>query len=243
MKLSRKIAGALSLLISAFLVVQYFANGLGPAVFGTETLRSAGGLFMIICMALGGVILLAAKSGSKAIMLAMALFWFGAAAAFFASDFYRPLAVWGGISMGIGILCVVFHGMEPFGAVKKVEYEDIDLFEVIPPPSPAADAAAAPVAMPAAPFEAPAGEASLNEVIPDTAAIATEVIEQPGVMPEDNAAPVETPEFAFTGGADSAVFHCVKCLHMLKPSKNRVYFATRDEALHAGRRPCKECKP
>ena len=64
-------------------------------------------------------------------------------------------------------------------------------------------------------------------------------------------APVDPPSKAadtvssgFVASANSQVFHKPDCKSVAKISeKNLVHYATRDEAIQAGKRPCHECNP
>lgn len=46
----------------------------------------------------------------------------------------------------------------------------------------------------------------------------------------------------YIGNSRSYVFHRQTCRH-LPAAKNRTYFNTRSEAVDAGYRPCRKCKP
>lgn len=50
---------------------------------------------------------------------------------------------------------------------------------------------------------------------------------------------------AYIGNVNSMIFHYENCRFGGNRIKevNRIYFSTRDEALSAGYRPCKVCKP
>lgn len=50
---------------------------------------------------------------------------------------------------------------------------------------------------------------------------------------------------AYIGNVNSMIFHYENCRFGGKRIKevNRIYFATRDEAISAGYRPCQVCKP
>jgi micrococcal nuclease len=52
----------------------------------------------------------------------------------------------------------------------------------------------------------------------------------------------EVSSATYIGNVKSKVFHLPTC-NTLPKEANRVYFATREEALAAGYRPCKRCKP
>jgi hypothetical protein len=47
---------------------------------------------------------------------------------------------------------------------------------------------------------------------------------------------------AYIGNVRSHVFHRQICRH-LPTAKNRTYFDTRSQAIDAGYRPCRKCKP
>ena len=48
----------------------------------------------------------------------------------------------------------------------------------------------------------------------------------------------------YVASRNSEVFHRADCKSALKISpKNLIHYATRDEAIRAGKRPCKECRP
>jgi competence protein ComEC len=49
-------------------------------------------------------------------------------------------------------------------------------------------------------------------------------------------------EGGYIGNRNSHIFHRPSC-HSLPAEKNRIYFKTREEAVAAGYRPCKRCKP
>jgi hypothetical protein len=51
-----------------------------------------------------------------------------------------------------------------------------------------------------------------------------------------------SPAPAYIGNVRSYVFHRQTC-HHLPATKNRTYFHTRKEAIDAGYRPCRKCKP
>lgn len=51
-------------------------------------------------------------------------------------------------------------------------------------------------------------------------------------------------EASYIGNCHSAIFHYEDCRFGSRTKEvNRVYFDTRDEAVDAGYRPCKVCKP
>lgn len=50
------------------------------------------------------------------------------------------------------------------------------------------------------------------------------------------------PTPAYIGNVRSYVFHRQTC-HHLPTAKNRTYFDTRAQAIDAGYRPCRKCKP
>ena len=50
------------------------------------------------------------------------------------------------------------------------------------------------------------------------------------------------PEYAFIANLRTALFHRTTCYSIPEPH-NRVYFATREEALSAGNNACRRCKP
>jgi hypothetical protein len=58
-------------------------------------------------------------------------------------------------------------------------------------------------------------------------------------------APAATPVAeGYVASRNSAVFHRPDCKSVAKISeKNLVRYATRDEAIRAGKKPCHECKP
>lgn len=53
---------------------------------------------------------------------------------------------------------------------------------------------------------------------------------------------VATPQFVASKESDAFHLSTCKMAQKIKPS-NAVYFNTRDEAIKAGHRPCKICKP
>ncbi len=50
------------------------------------------------------------------------------------------------------------------------------------------------------------------------------------------------PTPAYIGNVRSCVFHKQTCRY-LPTAKNRTYFNTRTQAIDAGYRPCRKCKP
>lgn len=48
----------------------------------------------------------------------------------------------------------------------------------------------------------------------------------------------------YIGNNNSGIFHYAGCRYVARMAENhKVYFDTRDEAISAGYRPCKVCKP
>jgi hypothetical protein len=54
----------------------------------------------------------------------------------------------------------------------------------------------------------------------------------------------ELAEYKYVASKNSKVFHRPDChwVRQIKP-KNLVYYSSRDEAINAGKKPCKQCKP
>jgi len=60
----------------------------------------------------------------------------------------------------------------------------------------------------------------------------------------DSSPPLAVAGEGFVASKNSAVFHRADCKSAAKiSSKNLVHYATRDEAIQAGKRPCAECGP
>ena len=54
----------------------------------------------------------------------------------------------------------------------------------------------------------------------------------------------DAPAAAFVASVNSEVFHVERCRHAARiKGENRVGYATRDEAVYEGLRPCKVCEP
>jgi len=51
-----------------------------------------------------------------------------------------------------------------------------------------------------------------------------------------------TTEYSFIGNRNSEIFHTLRC-RTLPAERNRVHFETRDQAIDAGHRPCRNCRP
>jgi methylphosphotriester-DNA--protein-cysteine methyltransferase len=52
------------------------------------------------------------------------------------------------------------------------------------------------------------------------------------------------PSEGYVASVNSEVFHKAGCKSAAQiPAENLVRFKTREEAIQAGKRPCKECKP
>lgn len=52
--------------------------------------------------------------------------------------------------------------------------------------------------------------------------------------------PIQTP--AYIGNVRTGIFHRKTCSY-LPHEKNRSYFESREEAIDAGYRPCRKCRP
>lgn len=66
----------------------------------------------------------------------------------------------------------------------------------------------------------------------------------PEQLPGETASPTKTDPYPYCGARDSKVFH--RCdadhVHLIKP-ENLVRWKSREEAVAAGRHPCKLCNP
>ena len=69
--------------------------------------------------------------------------------------------------------------------------------------------------------------------------------ETSGPLPAAKTSPTASPaEHPYVGSRNSTVFHRVDCPHARRiKAENRVHFETVEEALAAGRTPCKACRP
>ncbi len=55
---------------------------------------------------------------------------------------------------------------------------------------------------------------------------------------------VNATNAAYMGNSRVKVFHRLECkFHKKALRKNRIYFSSREEAINAGYRPCRTCKP
>ncbi len=66
----------------------------------------------------------------------------------------------------------------------------------------------------------------------------------PSAKPAAPAAPATPVAGGFVGNKSSKIFHKADCKAVAKMAdKNKVACASKDEAVKAGFKPCKECKP
>jgi Adenosine deaminase len=64
------------------------------------------------------------------------------------------------------------------------------------------------------------------------------------IVSQGSAVTIDLASSDYIGNSASGIFHYANCRYVSRMSENhKVYFDTRDEAIDAGYRPCKVCRP
>lgn len=100
MKTTKLIIGIISIVLSAFIIFQSFAAGIGNAIAGSGETSGSSGLFLAVCMLIAGIVGIATRTGLAGGFVAARFYLLGGLIGIVNYGSFSDLLIW-------SILCFI----------------------------------------------------------------------------------------------------------------------------------------
>jgi Ni,Fe-hydrogenase I cytochrome b subunit len=100
MKTTKLIIGIISIVLSAFIIFQSFAAGIGNAIAGSGETSGSSGLFLAVCMLIAGIVGIATRTGLAGGFVAAGFYLLGGLIGIVNYGSFSDLLIW-------SILCFI----------------------------------------------------------------------------------------------------------------------------------------